>query len=87
MNLLLAAHAQGLGAVWTGVYPGEERIAAVREILSIPDGFMPLNVVPVGYPAENPPAKDKWNRRRFTTTSGDTAYACALTIFDLAWND
>ena len=35
--------------------------AAVREILSIPDGFMPLNVIPVGYPAENPPAKDKWN--------------------------
>ena len=61
MNLLLAAHAQGLGAVWTGVFPGEERIAAVREILSIPEGYMPLNVIPVGYPAENPPAKDKWN--------------------------
>ncbi len=61
MNLLLAAHAQGLGAVWTGVFPGEDRIAAVREILSIPDGYMPLNVIPVGYPAENPPAKDKWN--------------------------
>ena len=61
MNLLLAAHAQGLGAVWTGVYPGEERVAAVREVLSIPDGYMPLNVIPVGYPAENPPAKDKWN--------------------------
>lgn len=61
MNLLLAAHAQGLGAVWTGVFPGEDRVAAVREILSIPDGYMPLNVVPVGYPAENPPAKDKWN--------------------------
>ena len=61
MNLLLAAHAQGLGAVWTGVYPGEERVAAVREILSIPNGFMPLNGIPVGYPAENPPAKDKWN--------------------------
>ena len=61
MNLLLAAHAQGLGAVWTGVFPGEDRVAAVREILSIPDGYMPLNVIPVGYPAENPPAKDKWN--------------------------
>ena len=61
MNLLLAAHAQGLGAVWTGVYPGEDRVVAVREILSIPAGYMPLNVIPVGYPAENPPAKDKWN--------------------------
>ena len=61
MNILLAAHALDLGAVWTGVFPGEDRIAKVREILSIPEGYMPLNVIPLGYPAENPPAKDKWN--------------------------
>ena len=61
MNILLAAHGLGLGAVWTGVYPGEDRVAAVREILSIPDGFMPLNVIPLGYAAENPSPKDKWN--------------------------
>lgn len=60
-NLLLAAKARGLGAVWTGVYPGEDRVASVRQILAIPEGFMPLNVIPVGYPAENPPPKDKWN--------------------------
>jgi hypothetical protein len=28
------------GEIWTGVYPGEERVAAVREILSIPDGYV-----------------------------------------------
>ena len=61
MNLLLAAHALGLGAVWTGVYPGEDRVRIVREILAIPEGYMPLNVIPLGYPAEDPPAKDKWN--------------------------
>lgn len=61
MNILLAAKALGLGAVWTGVYPGEDRIAAVRGILAIPDGFMPLNVIPLGAPAENPEPKDKWN--------------------------
>ena len=61
MNILLAAHALDLGAVWTGVYPGEDRIAKVREILAMPEGYMPLNVIPLGYPAENPPAKDKWN--------------------------
>ena len=64
MNILLAAHGLGLGAVWTGVYPGEERIAAVREILAIPDGYMPLNVIPIGYPAENPPPKDKWDQEK-----------------------
>ncbi len=60
MNILLAAHGLGLGAVWTGVYPGEDRIAAVREILAIPVGYMPLNIIPIGYPAENPVPKDKW---------------------------
>ncbi len=60
-NLLLAATAQGLGAVWTAVYPHEDRIAAVREILSVPARFVPLCVVPVGFPAD-PTAKpkDKW---------------------------
>ena len=61
MNILLAAHGLGLGAVWTGVYPGEDRVAAVRDILSIPEGFMPLNVIPIGYAAEDPSPKDKWN--------------------------
>ena len=61
MNILLAAHGLGLGAVWTGVFPGEDRIAAVREILSIPEGYAPLNVIPLGYPAEDPTVKDKWN--------------------------
>ena len=61
MNILLAAKGLGLGAVWTGVYPGEDRVAVVREVLSIPAGYAPLNVIPLGYPAENPPPKDKWN--------------------------
>ena len=61
MNILLAAHGLGLGAVWTGVFPGEERITAVREILAIPDGYAPLNIIPIGYPAEDPAVKNKWN--------------------------
>ena len=61
MNILLAAHGLGLGAVWTGVFPGEERIAIVREILAIPDGYAPLNVIPIGYPAEDPAVKNKCN--------------------------
>ena len=61
MNILLAAKGLGLGAVWTGVYPGEDRMAVVREVLAIPEGYAPLNVIPLGYPAENPTPKDKWN--------------------------
>ena len=61
MNILLAAKGLGLGAVWTGVYPGEDRVAVVREVLSIPEGYAPLTVSPLGYPAETPMPKDKWN--------------------------
>lgn len=61
MNILLAAKGLGLGAVWTGIYPGEARIATVREVLGIPDGYLPLNLIPIGYPAESPTPKDKWN--------------------------
>lgn len=59
-NILLAAHALGLGAVWTGVYPNMDRAEAVRKILSLPSKFVPLDVIPIGYPAENPTPKDKW---------------------------
>ena len=59
-NLLLAAHSLGLGAVWCGVYPISERVAAVKVLLALPDEIVPLCVVAVGHPAESPEPKDKW---------------------------
>lgn len=60
-NLLLAAQSMGLGAVWTGVYPYRQRIDIVRSALEIPDNLIPLNIIPIGYPAEHPKPKDKWD--------------------------
>lgn len=59
-NMLLAAHSLGLGAVWCGIYPMKERIGYLKKLLDLPDNIVPLNVVPVGYPAEDPAPKDKW---------------------------
>ena len=59
-NILLAAHALGLGAVWTAGYPAMERVAPIAEALGIPENVIPLCVIPVGVPAENPEPKDKW---------------------------
>ena len=59
-NLLLAAHAMGLGAVWTGAYPSEERSNSIKKVLSLPDNLIPLNMVVIGYPAEHPQPKDKF---------------------------
>ncbi|MGL4364264.1 MAG: nitroreductase family protein, partial [Bacteroidales bacterium] len=49
-NILLAAHALGLGAVWTGIYPLEDRVSFVRTHLALPSNVIPLSVIPVGYP-------------------------------------
>ena len=58
-NILLAAKALGLGAVWTAAVD-EERSTAVKEALNIPGSVMPLCVIPIGFPAEDPEPKDKW---------------------------
>lgn len=50
-NILLASHALGYGAVWTAVYPEEDRIAFVRAECGIPSSVVPLCVIPIGVPA------------------------------------
>lgn len=59
-NILLAAQSVGIGAVWTAVYPYPERIDAVREAFGIPHPWIPLSLVPMGYPDKENMPKDKW---------------------------
>lgn len=59
-NILLAANALGLGAVWTGLYPNEDRAKAVRDVVKAPEHIVPLCVIVIGHPADNPTPKDKW---------------------------
>lgn len=65
-NLLLAAHAMGLGAVWTGAYPSEERCNSISKVLSLPNNLIPLNMVVIGYPAEHPHPKDKFKEENMS---------------------
>jgi len=65
-NLLLAAHAQGLGAVWTSVYPVMERVAEVANVLNCPENIIPLAVVRIGYPDESPKPKDKFKQENIS---------------------
>lgn len=60
-NILLAAHAIGLGAVWTGVYPVQDRVEMVSKALGLPEGIIPLNIICIGHPDSDNPAKDKWD--------------------------
>jgi nitroreductase len=69
-NLLLAATALELGAVWTGIFPYQERIRVVREVLSLPDHIVPLSLIPIGYPAGEPSPKDKWDPEKIRYLGG-----------------
>ena len=60
-NLLLAAHAQGLGACWVGIHPGEPLIKRVRELLSLPSSVIPVAAVSLGQPGEQPPPRTRYN--------------------------
>lgn len=60
-NILLAANAYGLGAVWCAVYPNHDRSAIVSEVLDLPENIVPLNIIAIGYPVETPTPKDKFD--------------------------
>lgn len=62
-NILLAAEALDLGAVWTAAYPYQDRMAVIRQNLNIPDSIQPLCVIPIGYPLEKQQPKDKYDEK------------------------
>ena len=63
-NLLLAAVALGLGAVWLGVHPEADRAAAIREVLRIPENIIPLNLISIGHPAEEKGPRTQYDEAR-----------------------
>lgn len=63
-NLLLAAHAVGLGSVWVAIHPSEQRIADIRSLLGLPSFVAPLCLAAVGHPAGPLPKVDRFNPER-----------------------
>jgi nitroreductase len=64
-NILLAAHSVGLGAVWTAIYPYEERMAAVKKLVNLPETVQPLCIIPIGYPAEKKFRENRFDPARY----------------------
>lgn len=52
-NILLQAVAEGLGAVWLGFYPIEDRVNSLRQYFNIPEHIIPFSVIAIGYPKED----------------------------------
>ncbi len=59
-NMLLAAHAMGLGGLWVGVYPIAEKVKRVSDIIAAPEYIVPMCLVVLGVPNEQPTVKDKY---------------------------
>ncbi len=63
-NILIAANAMGLGAVWLGIHPVEERVKGLKKLLSLPDRVMPLSLIALGYPAEEKPPLNRYDEEK-----------------------
>ena len=59
-NLLLAAHASGLGAVWCGVHPNEAVVVGIRDLFAIPQDIVPLALLVIGHPKETKPPAERF---------------------------
>jgi nitroreductase len=63
-NILIEAQYLGLGAVWLGVYPREDRVKGIKKLLDLPESIIPLSILPIGYPAEQKGPADRFDRSR-----------------------
>ena len=63
-NLLLAATALGLGSCWLGMHPRPDRMDGIRNLFSLPDNIIPMCGIALGWPAENPEPRTRFNPER-----------------------
>ncbi len=60
-NILLAVQGLNLGAVWTGIYPSDEKSEKFKKIFNLPENLIPFSCIPIGVPDEKKPAKDEFD--------------------------
>ncbi|HOU36751.1 MAG TPA: nitroreductase family protein [Candidatus Omnitrophota bacterium] len=63
-NMLIEVTSQGLGAVWLGVFPRQDRVDYLRKYFNLPENIVPFAVIPVGYPAQELPPADRYDENR-----------------------
>jgi nitroreductase len=63
-NLLLAVAALGLGAVWCGVHPRQDRMKDISKILGIETPVIPLNLIAIGHPDEKKDPRTQYDESR-----------------------
>jgi len=63
-NILLAAHAKGIGSVWLGLHPREQRKEGIKELFDLPGHIQPFSLIALGYPNEQKPVPDRYKKER-----------------------
>ena len=63
-NILLEAVELGLGAVWLSVYPREEKMLRISQLLDIPENLKPFAMICVGHPLEEKEQQDRFDPER-----------------------
>ncbi len=63
-NILIEAQYLGLGSVWLGIYPREDRVKGLKKLLNLPERVMPLSIVSLGYPAVKKDPSDRYDKLR-----------------------
>lgn len=63
-NILLAATSMDIGSVWLGIYPRDQRMNDIRELIQVPENIIPFSLVVLGKPLELKEPHGKYNRSR-----------------------
>ncbi len=63
-NILIDVEDKGLGAVWLGVYPLEDRVKGIKSLLNLPESVIPFSIIPIGYPDEERKAENRFSKER-----------------------
>lgn len=63
-NMLLAVHGLGLGAVWTGIYPMQDRVIAFQRLVNTPDEVIPLGLIVIGHTQSMPQPVSRFKPER-----------------------
>lgn len=63
-NMLLEVDSLGLGAVWLGIAPLQERMDAVGQVLDLPENLECFAIVPCGYPVKVNTQQDRYDEAR-----------------------
>jgi len=63
-NILIEAQHLGIGSVWLGVYPIEDRVKGIKELLNLPLRVIPLSIISLGYPAEEKEPSNRYDNLR-----------------------